>query len=207
MATMRLPNAVHDAGDWRIREIAHDFVLEDVWSLPVEGDAGDFPRLVQMLVTLDPLSGDSVAARVLWRGRDLLGRVLGIGRVAGGPDGISAAALPIPGTDETTLATRLPADLRGTVDGMEYAGLPFTPLYRTDREFAAEISNATVHGAAHIAWAGRGDGTFGGQLAIYVKPRGALGQAYLTAIRPFRYLVVYPALMRQIAREWEAREA
>jgi len=26
----------------------------------------------------------------------------------------------------------------------------------------------------------------------------------MAAIKPFRYLIVYPALMRQIEREWEA---
>jgi hypothetical protein len=30
---------------------------------------------------------------------------------------------------------------------------------------------------------------------------------YMAAIKPFRYLIVYPALMRQIAREWRAAAA
>ena len=71
----------------------------------------------------------------------------------------------------------------------------FTPLYRTGGEFAAELSNDTVHGVVHI-----------GHLAVYVKPRGRLGEAYVNLIQPFRHLVVYPALMRQIGRAWEARD-
>ena len=34
---MRLPNAAHESGPWRIREIVPDFTLEDVWALPVYG--------------------------------------------------------------------------------------------------------------------------------------------------------------------------
>jgi len=29
--------------------------------------------------------------------------------------------------------------------------------------------------------------------------------AYMAAIRPFRHLIVYPAMVRQIEREWRAR--
>jgi hypothetical protein len=88
---------------------------------------------------------------------------------------------------------------------MEFERLPFTPLYRTDSEFAAEVSNKTVHGAMHLAWVELADGSFQGQMAVYVKPRGALGEAYMKLIKPFRYLIVYPALMRQIERTWAAR--
>jgi hypothetical protein len=116
-----------------------------------------------------------------------------------------AEALPIPGTRVTSLSERLPEDLRGTVSGMEFERLPFTPLYRTDAEFAAEISNKTVHGVMHLAWVELADGGFQGQMAVYVKPRGALGQAYMALIRPFRHLIVYPALMRQTEQTWNAR--
>jgi hypothetical protein len=39
-------------------------------------------------------------------------------------------------------------------------------------------------------------------MAVLVKPNGLLGSAYMAAIRPFRHLLVYPPLMRQIEREW-----
>jgi len=38
--------------------------------------------------------------------------------------------------------------------------------------------------------------------AARVKPRGLLGRAYMAAIEPFRYLVVYPALIREFERAW-----
>src|SRR3712207_6962224 len=40
-----------------------------------------------------------------------------------------------------------------------------------------------------------------GQMAVLVKPNGLFGKAYMAAIKPFRYLIVYPALMRMIERE------
>jgi Protein of unknown function (DUF2867) len=59
------------------------------------------------------------------------------------------------------------------------------------------------------AWgATDGDGTGGyrAQFAVLVKPNGVLGTAYMAAIRPFRHLIVYPPLMREIGREWRARD-
>jgi len=42
-------------------------------------------------------------------------------------------------------------------------------------------------------------------MAVLVKPNGLLGTAYMAAIRPFRHLIVYPPLMREIEQEWRAR--
>ena len=50
-----------------------------------------------------------------------------------------------------------------------------------------------------------GHGRYQGQLAVYVKPRGRLGKQYMAFIAPFRHWVVYPALLRQIERAWQAR--
>jgi hypothetical protein len=60
-----------------------------------------------------------------------------------------------------------------------------------------------VHGVLHLAWVDQGEGRFQGQMAVYVKPRGRFGEAYMAFIKPFRYAIVYPALMRQIERTWE----
>lgn len=62
-----------------------------------------------------------------------------------------------------------------------------------------------MHGVMHLAWVDRGDGRYQGQMAVYVKPRGPFGKGYMALIKPFRYWVVYPALMRQIERTWSAR--
>lgn len=154
----------------------------------------------------DPVSSGSLPTRVLWRIRDLLGAVFRLGRTSD-PASEGAAKLPIPGTDETSLADRLPDDLRGTATGRRFGSLPFVPLYRTDDEFAAELSNQTVHGVMHLAWVDQGSGRYQGQLAVYAKPRGRLGQGYMALIKPFRLAIVYPALMRQVERTWNGRAA
>jgi hypothetical protein len=204
----RVPNSTHESRPWRIREIVPDFTLEDVWALPVEGDAGDFSTLLEMVESLDPADGESRATRVLWRLRDRLGDWFGLGRIrvpANGGADAAAGKLPIPGTSETSLTERLPDDLRNTATDVDFGSLPFTPLYRTDFEAAAEVSNQTVHGVAHFAWVDQGEGRYRGQMAVYVKPRGLFGQGYMALIKPFRYLIVYPALMRQFERAWNRR--
>lgn len=200
-----LPNSAHTSRPWRIRELVPDFTLEDVWALPAEGGREDFPLLIETAASFDPTRSDSRATRFLWDLRDRLGEWLDLGRIVGSADGATGAAATVPGTGETTLRGRLPADLRATDTDVDFGALPFVPLYRTELEAAAEIGNQTMFGVAHFAWAERADGRYQGQMAIYVKPRGRFGQAYMAAIKPFRYLVVYPALMRQFGRAWDER--
>jgi hypothetical protein len=205
---IRLPNAAHESRPWRIREIVPDFTLEDVWALPAQGGAEDFQALLELMAASDPAGAESLPTRALWRLRDLLGRWLDLGRIStpiGSGQDSTASKLPIPGTDETSLAGRLPDDLRDTAADLDFGSLPFAPLYRTDVEFAAELSNRTVHGVMHLAWADQGGGRYQGQMAVYVKPRGPLGQGYMSLIKPFRHWIVYPALMRQTEREWNRR--
>src|SRR5262245_16953091 len=201
---MRIPNAVHESGPWRIREIVPDFELEDVWALPVEGDAEDREKALELISAFDPADAESTPTRFLWALRDRLGSWLDLGRISA-PAEDGAEKLPIPGTRETSLAGRLPDDLRGTAADLHFGSLPFEPLYRTDDEFAAEISNRTVHGVMHLAWVEQGTGRYQAQMAVYVKPRGLFGKAYMELIKPFRHLIVYPALTRQTERTWKAR--
>jgi Protein of unknown function (DUF2867) len=207
---MRLPNSAHESQPWRIREIASDFTLEDVWALPAHGGAEDFQALLELMAASDPANAESLPTRVLWRVRDRLGSWFDLGRISVPVDssgGDEAGKLPILGKSETSLAGRLPDDLLGTVADLDFGSLPFAPLYRTDVEFAAEISNKTVHGVMHLAWVDQGEGRYQGQMAVYVKPRGLFGKGYMALIKPFRYLIVYPALMRQTERTWNARTA
>lgn len=205
---MRLPNAAHESGPWRIREIVPDFTLEDVWALPVQGAAEDFQTALEMMTAGDPATVESRPTRMLWNLRDRLGSWFDLGRISAPADSgqdDAADELPIPGEGETSLAERLPEDLRDTATDLHFASLPFVPLYRTEDEFAAEISNQTVHGVMHLAWVDRGADRYQGQMAVYVKPRGAFGKGYMALIKPFRYWIVYPALMRQIERDWNSR--
>jgi hypothetical protein len=190
---MRLPNSAQTERPWRIHELTQDFRLEDVWALPTPGGPGDFPRLVEAMTSGDPSHGSSRAVRALFAIRWKLGALLGWD----GPDTGVASRVP-------TLRDRLPADLRAAPSGPVFDSLPFTPLYLLDDEFAAEIANRTMHGVMHLGWVPDGAGGYRGQMAVYVKPNGVLGNAYMAAIRPFRHLIVYPAMLRQIGRTWRA---
>lgn len=198
---MRIPNEVQLAQPWRIHGIVADFTLEDVWTLPVIGGGpDDFAAAVEMAAKFNPAKAESLPTRLLWGLRDRLGALLAMGRISTPAD--RADRLPIPGTREYSITERLPADLRGTADDVHFEHLPFVPVYRAANEFAAEISNRTVHGVMHLAWVDRSDGHHQQQMAVYVKPRGLFGNAYMAFIKPFRYAIVYPALERQIERAW-----
>ena len=195
----RIPSSVHAVGAWRIIDIVDDFELEDLWALPAVGSRAEFGRVLEMMESLDIKEG-SLPTRLLWRVRDLLGQWFGLGRITTGPE---PTGLPIPKSTSMTVADRLPPDLAGTVDPRAVpTDVPFVALYQTDREYASELSNRTVHSIMHLAWADLGNDTYQAQMAVYVKPRGAFGRAYMQFIKPFRYAIVYPELMRLIDRAW-----
>jgi hypothetical protein len=206
---MRLPKTEHTSRPWRIHEITPDFRVEDVWALPTPGGPDDFPRLVRQATTDDPRTLDaqgryvgdgshgiaSRASRALFELRWKLGELLGW------DDSDSGV-----GRRVATLRDRLPADLRDGPRGPDPgAGVPMTSLYLTEDEWAAELANRTVHSVMHIGWVPDGTGGYRGQMAVLVKPNGWFGAAYMAAIKPFRYLVVYPALMRAIERDWQTK--
>jgi hypothetical protein len=205
---MRLPDTAHTSRPWRIHEFTPEFRLEDVWALPTPGGPDDFPRLVRLIASGNASRDSTGPARALWVIRLKLGEILGWDAPATGaaPDtGPAPATGPAP--DRPSLRGRLPADLRDLPPGPDFRALPFTPLYLTADEFAAEIVNRTVHGVLHLGWVRDGAGRYHGQLAVLVKPNGLLGTGYMAAITPFRHLIVYPSMIGQIGRAWRAHGA
>src|SRR5919106_4904116 len=126
-----------------------------------------------MIASGDPSRGPR-AARVLWAIRWKLGELLGWDR----PDTGVGARVP-------TLRNLLPADLRDGPPGPAFDTLPFSSLYLTGDEWAAEVANQTMHGVLHLGWVPDGSGGWRGEMAVYVKPNGRLGTVYMAAIRPF----------------------
>src|SRR3954468_22149237 len=179
---MKLPDVAHLGQPWRIHALTPDFRLEDVWSLPTPGAAEDFPRLVELIAATDESQGGSAIARTLFAIRWKLGEWLGW------DDDAAGAA---------TLRDRVPSDLP---PGPEFSSLPFTPLYLTGDEWAGEIANRTMHGVMHLGWVPDGAGGYRGQMAVLVKPNGRFGEAYMSAIRPFRHRFVYPPMLRGLRR-------
>lgn len=194
----RLHPPEHAARPWRIGEIAADFELLDAWALPAAGDREDFPELVSVFAKLDPAKDDtSRVSRWLFALREVLGRWFGWDE--------RTNVLPIPGCTETSLRDRLPPDLAAAELRPTHEPT-FRPVFGTDTEWVAELSNTTVHAALQLGWVPDGSDRYRGRLGVYVKPRGWQGRLYMSAIAPFRHFIVYPALLRRVGRAWATRE-
>jgi len=190
----RIPAAEHTSRPWRIHEIVPDFKLEDVWELPGRGGPGGFPELVELITSFDPAQTPSRTSRALWATRSKVGTLLGWDDPE---DGL--------GSRVATVYDRLPPDLVRRGRGPDFAALPFTPLYLTNDEFAAEIANKTVHGVMHLSVIEEEPDSYRAQMAVLVRPNGCLGTAYMAAIKPFR-AIIYPAMAKYGRELWERRD-
>ena len=199
---MRLPHTAHSSRPWRVHEITEDFDLEDVWELPTPGGPDDLARLVRQFT--GP-SKDPLLVRALFALRWKLGKLFGWDRPGSGV-----------GQRVRSLRERLPADLLEAPRGPDLRAVPgraaadgppiFSSVYQTHDEWVAELSNQTVHAVLHLGWVlDDSGGGYHAQMAVLVKPNGWVGRAYIGAIKPFRYAVVYPLLLRSIGRHWQMR--
>lgn len=196
---MRLPNAAHTARPWRIHELTEDFELEDVWRLPTPGGPDDLPRVVDWVTS--PREEPRLV-RALFALRWMLGRLFGWDDPRTGV-----------GERVRSLRERLPPDLLEVPRGPDLRAVPgrdaaegppiFSSVYQTHDEWVTEFANGTVHSLMHIGWVRDDSGEgYHGQMAVLVKPNGVRGRAYMAAIKPFRYALVYPLLLRSLGRQW-----
>ncbi len=188
----RLPASEFLDRPWRIHEYLEGFEVEDVWAVDAAGTLADFPRVVGLVTANDTDESGSRAVRWLFAIRWKLGEWFGWDDE---DEGL--------GTRVPTLRDQLPAELRDTVDPGRFAALPFTALYELADEFAAEIANKTMHGVIHLGAGPAGeDGRFTVRMSILVRTNGVFGRAYMAMIKPFRYAIVYPAMLREMERRW-----
>ncbi|QYG95644.1 DUF2867 domain-containing protein [Iamia sp. SCSIO 61187] len=192
---MRLPETEHTERPWRIHEIAPDFEVEDVWRFRTPG-AGpdDFPVMLAALRAGGGLDDNPPVVRFLFAVRWRLGALLGWDEPE---QGLARRT--------ETLGDRLPVDLRQDATGAAEEGVPFTLVYELPDECALEMANSTVHAVCHLGWVPTDHGEHELRMAALVRPNGVLGRVYMAAIKPFRYLIVYPALTRQWERAWRER--
>jgi Protein of unknown function (DUF2867) len=202
--TTRLPPSAHTSRPWRVHELAGDFELEDVWELPTPGGRDDLARLVRQFAEPDD-DGDEFPAvfRALFALRWRLGALLGWDEAG---SGVAERV--------RSVRERLPADLLEAPRGPDIYAVPgrtemdgppvFASVYQTRDEWLSELANTTVHGLMHIGWVpDDAGGGYHAQMAVLVKPNGWLGRAYMAAIKPFRYALVYPMLIGSIGRRWQ----
>jgi hypothetical protein len=166
-----------------------------VWAFSTPG-AGpdDFPAMLSALRAAGGLDKNTPLVRFLFAVRWKLGAVFGWDEPEEG----------LAGRVES-LCDRLPRDLRQDVAGTAVPNTPFTMVYELHDECALELANKTVHDICHLGWVPTDNGEYELRMAALVKTNGLFGRLYMAAIKPFRYLIVYPALTRQWERAWRDR--
>jgi hypothetical protein len=189
---MRIDPGEFRARPLRVHALLHDVPLEDAWAVPLAG--GGAGRTIQdfRAVMAAGLGTAPAVVRSLFWLRNRLGAAFAWDRRD-------------PAWSAESYADRLSAADRarslvapGSRDGQ------FSLLYRFEDEQLGELRNATVH--AFLSLSIRP--TPGGYLAyvgVFVKPVHRLSRLYMSAIAPFRYLLVYPALLRKVQRGWAER--
>ena len=114
--------------------------------------------------------------------------------------------LAIPGCAEASVRERLnPQALQQHRSDLEIrrTGRGTAEVYVFEEEVLEEISNRTIHALIHLGWVCDDERHCRVQLAVYVKDRGLLSQAYMLLIRPFRYVLVYPYLLQRVGQAWD----
>jgi hypothetical protein len=176
--------------DLRCHTFLQDVPLHDVWVIDLAGGGAGRTLLdVDTVAAPARMAPFPLATRALFALRFAIGRALGWDRPRADEPAHSYRNRL---TDDDRARSLLPA---GTPRG------PFRMLYFFADESMGEIRNATVHAFLVMALRPRSDG-YRLYWAIYVKPVGRLTSVYMAAIDPFRRVIVYPAIIRQIQTAW-----
>lgn len=194
---MRLPLSAQDEHPWLVRKLATDFTLDEVWEFPIVGDARKGETFRTFCQIEDAARSERLSGLAGW----LLNLRLLLGKL-----GIDSRTnqRPIPGCTETSVWERMKPEDRQPMVTPD-ARLPFRVVYDRETERLLELSNGSVHALLHLGWAPKTGTLSAPRMAVYVKPRGRLGQLYMALIFPFRVLIVYPAVMRAAKRRWDSR--
>ncbi|WP_456460000.1 DUF2867 domain-containing protein [Reichenbachiella sp.] len=186
----------HESQPWQAHQITDGFRIEDVWLLPININAATPIRNIQdTFVEAISQIGTQGFAGLLFQFRNWLGRVFGWE-----DPNITNQELP-PGV----LKKRFAEKTRTPVHDLPKGGFShFDLVYQLENEVMLEIENKTVQAAIHLAKAVDGQAV-SARMAIYVKPNGLFGQVYMLVIKPFRHWIVYPALLKMLANQWNQK--
>jgi hypothetical protein len=205
-----LNKKTHYSHPWKVHEIAKDFELLDVWEFPILADQTrnqDFSFFLKVMQEPPKISVRSffsiknLIARFLVLLRVVLGEAFGLDK--------NVNSLPIPGCKETSLRDRLSKEdlkrnLAESVGEEDQGKFIWRTVYLYENEMLTELSNNTVHVLMHWAWVHKSRNYFTAQLAVYTKPRGTMGEFYMNLIMPFRHMIIYPAMMEEVKKKWDA---
>lgn len=204
MGNYQIPNYKHYENKWFVQTIASDFMLEDVWELPIRFNKAENDSLyVFRKNAIEPMIKglfNSTLSGMLFRLRGVLGGLSGIDK--------KINELPIPGCKESSLAERMTSiekqkhrsDLDVDLQADNY--LRFQTVYSFEDETLDELSNSTEHSLMHWAWVQEKDDIYKIQMGVMVKHRNWVGKIYMILIRPFRHNIVYPYVFSESIRLW-----
>lgn len=194
----------HFARLWKVNKIANDFILWDVWDIPIVADNSNtenFQSFYKIVLEIfKKMQTKTTLVSFLFTLRFWISKIFPLDK--------NINTLPIPGCKETTIKSRLTSqDIEKSKGGKVIKGigtdLEFRPVYLIEDESLHELSNDTVHALIHVGWINKNDSYYTATLAIYVIPRGIYGKIYLKLIEPFRHYIVYPAMMKAIKTQWQ----
>ena len=176
----------------RVHALLHDVPLEDVWAIPLRG--GGAGRTIEEVraAFIAAVTAPPPVVKWLFRLRGGIGALLGWDQQR-------------PAWSAESYVNRLTA-----ADRARSTAAPGTPdgrlslLYRFEDEQLSERRNATVHAFSSLSLRQTPDGYLV-YLAIYVQPVHRFTRVYMRVIAPFRRLIVYPAIIRNVQRAWAER--
>jgi hypothetical protein len=188
----RIQPSEYERLDLRAHSLLAEVPLHDVWAVDLPGGGpGRSVEDLRSAFSADGFAAGNTPVRWLFALRSWLGRRLGWDRE---PQRASERSFlhKLSGRDrEVSLVEP------GTPDG------PFRALYVTPREAISEIQNQTVHAFSVFALAER-PGGYRFYWSIYVRPTSRWTLWYMRLINPFRRFIIYPAVLRQLRKSWDA---
>jgi uncharacterized protein DUF2867 len=188
---MRIDPAEYRAVDARAHTLLADVPLHDVWAVDLASDRPGLTVLdVQAAIAAKDLKAATPAVKLLFRIRGRLGRAFGWDRGRDQPPRDSFVSRLSPAERDASLM------VPGAREGSRWT------LLVTPREHLSELQNATVHAVSAIVMVPRPRG-YRVYWAIYVRPVGRITAWYLRLIDPFRRLIIYPAVLREVRRAWD----
>lgn len=191
---MRINKEEHLKHAWRVHRLLPDLRIEDVWELPVEMESNQgIGELYHAFVKALEETATSGIAGWLFKLRLLIGDVLGWEDPKKAKAQFPKGSIRARYADQEGL-TRLDMNYPSFGD--------FVPVYDLREEMLSEIENETVLAAAHFGRVVNNEGKYKVQMTIYVKPKGWFGAFYMALIKPFRLIIVYPAMLSLIGRQW-----
>jgi uncharacterized protein DUF2867 len=189
---MRIDPSEFRARPLRVHALLRDVPLKDVWAIRLPG--GGAGRTVQDLRAV-MVAGRAAAPAV----------VQGLFRLRGCIGALFRWDDRRPVWSAESYADRLsPADRAASLAAPGTPDGPFNLLYRFEDEQLSELRNATVHAFASLSIRPM-PGGYLAYLGVFVRPVHRFTRLYMTAIAPFRRLIVYPAIIREMQSVWVER--